>query len=65
MEFKIGQNCSRKKSLVVWKIVKITDKEIELEKTVTKDKVVKRSVDIKLFTKRWVVTTAAPVAAKE
>lgn len=57
MEFKIGQECSRKKSSVVWKIVEVGEKEIKLERSLPKDKTSKRTVSLKLFTNRWIVNT--------
>lgn len=54
MEFKIGQNFSRKKSSVVWTLDEISETEVKLSKKIAKDKVSNRTVAMKLFKARWV-----------
>lgn len=54
MDYKIGQNFSRKKSEVVWTLDEVSDTEVKLSKKLPKDKVSNRTVAIKLFTKKWI-----------
>lgn len=58
MEFKVGQNCSRKKSDVVWKIAEVDEETVRLEKPSKKENAdaLTKTMSIKLFSKRWIVT---------
>jgi len=55
MEFEIGQECSRKKSKVVWTITAVNKDNVVLEKDKAKDKKSTRTVSMKLFTNRWII----------